>query len=147
MTSTLYHYFSCHPTMCSMIYNIDHSQLSQKNKTSETKGNPRTPYCRKASIRIVKKVMIYSYSNGQLQGWGAIPIGVRVPMQGLARNEYGPIYTTTTLAFTSHPRVFEALRLSLFSLQPSSSAHQRNSHSPACHSKRALQQASALLSE
>ena len=27
--------------MCSMIFNIDHSSLSRKKKTSETKGNPQ----------------------------------------------------------------------------------------------------------
>ena len=39
---THYYYLSCHPTMCSMIFNIDHSELSQRKKTSATKGNPRT---------------------------------------------------------------------------------------------------------
>ena len=32
-----YYYFSCHPTMCSMVFNVDHSYLSRKKKTSETK--------------------------------------------------------------------------------------------------------------
>ena len=31
-------YLSCHPTMCSTISNFDHSQLSRKKKTSETKN-------------------------------------------------------------------------------------------------------------
>ena len=34
-----YYYFSCHPTMCSMIFDMDHSYLSRKKKPSETKGN------------------------------------------------------------------------------------------------------------
>ena len=31
-----YYYSSCHQTMCSMIFNMDHSQLSRKKKTSES---------------------------------------------------------------------------------------------------------------
>ena len=33
-TCFAYDYFPCHPTMCSMIFNIDHSSLSWKEKTS-----------------------------------------------------------------------------------------------------------------
>ena len=36
-----YYYFPCHPTMCSMIFNIDHSSLSRKKE--ENLGNKTKP--------------------------------------------------------------------------------------------------------
>ena len=51
------YYFSCNPTMCSMIFNIDHSEKSRKKKTSETNRTPAPslpPFC--AICRLVYSI-------------------------------------------------------------------------------------------
>ena len=62
-----YYYLSCHPTMWSMIFNMDHSQLSRKKKNSETKGNP---YTKSSPGIIVSQVL---KPSGYRSAYGSMP--------------------------------------------------------------------------
>ena len=68
-----YYYVFCHPTMCSMIFNMDHSKLSRKKKTSETKGNP--------CIIVVAALVSIGFRDDGCQLWSVAAHGKHAQQQ------------------------------------------------------------------